>query len=357
MRLSKAAGTFDYPMRVAGYLLVIINVYLARLPELDSADLPIWLTLLFFIIYPHVAFASFVLKPTAKTESNSLLVDMLSIGVMANLVYFNPVVFLPYYIANSSAVYALKGPGLMLKGLIALVAGMLISIPLFGFELNLNFNTLGIIPAFFYLFVATHYMGYLSHLRGVVLNKAKAKAEIQANSDAVTKIANRRYFDLRLDEEWLRSYRSQTPLSMLAIDIDHFKAYNDLYGHPVGDDCLNQVAQAIAIQVTRSSDVVARTGGEEFNIILPNTNLEGAHIVAKKVLESIRSLEIEHNGSDAGDIVTVSVGVSSVIPVSSFSTRGLMLATDQALYQAKGEGRNCIAVKPLFKSNLPRVDA
>ena len=357
MRLSKAAGTFDYPMRVAGCLLVIINVYLARLPELDSADLPIWLTLLFFIIYPHIAFASFVFKPTVKTESNSMLVDMFSIGILANLVYFNPVIFLPYYIANSSAVYALKGPQLMLKGFIALVAGVLISIPIFGLELDLDFNTLGIIPAFTYLFVATHYVGYLSHLRGIVLNKAKAKAEIQANSDAVTKIANRRYFDLRLEEEWMRSYRSQTPLSMLAIDIDHFKAYNDLYGHPVGDDCLNQVAQAIAKKVTRVSDVVARTGGEEFNIILPNTNLEGAHIVAKKVLEAVRELEIEHNGSDAENIVTVSVGVSSVIPVSSFSTRGLMLASDQALYQAKDEGRNRIAVKPLFKSSIPKVDA
>ena len=343
-------------MRVAGYLFVIINVYLARLPELDSAYLPIWLILLFFIIYPHVAFASFVVKPSAKTESNSLLVDMLSIGIMANLVYFNPIIFLPYYIANSSAVYALKGPVLMIKGLVALVVGMLISIPIFGSEFRLDFNTWGMIPSFFYLFAATHYVGYLSHLRGIVLNKAKAKAEIQANSDAVTKIANRRYFDIRLEEEWLRSYRSQQPLSMLAIDIDHFKAYNDLYGHPVGDDCLNRVAQAIAKKVTRSSDVVARTGGEEFNIILPNTSLEGAGIVAQKVLEAVQTLNIEHKGSDAESFVTVSIGVSSVIPVSSFSTRGLMLATDQALYQAKDKGRNRIAVKPLFKESLSKVN-
>lgn len=338
-------------MRVAGYLLIIINVYLARLPELDSAHLPIWLTLLFFIIYPHIAFASFVLKPSEKTESNSLLVDMFSIGIMANLVYFNPVIFLPYYIANSSAVYALKGPSFMYKGFGALVLGMLVSVPLFGFELSADFNSLGMLPAFLYLFAATHYIGYLSHLRGIILNQAKNKAEVQANSCAVTKIANRRYFDFRLEDEWARSYRSQQALSMLAIDIDNFKAYNDLYDHPVGDDCLNQVAQAIAKSVTRSSDVVARTGGEEFNVILPNTNLEGAQIVAEKVLEAVRGLKIEHQGSEAAKIVTVSIGVSSVIPVSSFSTRGLMLATGQALYQAKDEGRNCLAVKPLFKAD------
>lgn len=343
-------------MRVAGYLLVIINVYLARLPELDSAYFSIWMILLFFILYPHIAFSSFVANPTAKTESNSLLIDMMSIGLMANLVYFNPVIFLAYYIANSSAIYALKGFGLMLKGFLAFIVGVLISIPFFGFEFRPDFSSLGIIPAFFYLFAATHYIAYLSHMRGLILNKAKVKAEIQANSDTITKIANRRYFDVRLEEEWARSYRSQQPISMLAIDIDNFKAYNDLYGHPLGDDCLNQVAQAIAKSVTRSSDVVARTGGEEFNIILPNTNLEGANRVAKKVLESIQVLKIEHAGSDVSNVVTVSIGVSSVIPVPSFSTRGLMLATDQALYQAKDEGRNCISVKTLFKVVTNKAD-
>jgi len=356
LKLSKTAGTFDYPMRVAGYLLVIINVYLARLPELDSVYLSIWMTLLFFILYPHIAFASFVVKPTAKTESNSLLIDMVSIGFMANLVYFNPVIFLPYYIANSSAIYALKGPLLMLKGLAALILGMLISIPLFGFEFRPDLTSFGIIPAFFYLFAATHYVGYLSHLRGIVLNKAKAKAEIQANSDAVTKIANRHYFDRKLEEKWWSSYQSQQPLSMLAIDIDNFKAYNDFYGHPRGDDCLNLVAQTIAKSVTRSNDLVARTGGEEFNIMLPNTNLDGAYMVAKKVLAAVEGLQIEHRGSETASVVTVSIGVSSIIPVSSFSSRGLMLVTDQALYQAKSEGRNCISVKPLFKVDSNKVD-
>ncbi len=356
MKLSKTAGTFDYPMRVAGYLLVIINVYLARLPELDSAYLSIWMILLFFILYPHIAFASFVLKPTAKTESNSLLIDMVSIGFMANLVYFNPVIFLPYYIANSAAIYALKGPALMVKGIFALIVGMLISIPLFGFEYRSDLASFGIVPAFLYLFVAVHYIGHLSHLRGVILNKAKAKAQSQANSDSVTNVANRRYFDVRLEEEWVRSFHSQQPLSLLAIDIDNFKAFNDLYGHSVGDDCLNQVAQSIAKHLTRSIYMVARTGGEEFNVILPNTNLESASSVAISLLEAIQALKIEHDASDTANVVTVSIGASSVIPVPSFSTRGLMLATDQALYQAKDEGRNRVSLKPLFKVNSNKVD-
>ncbi|EAQ65523.1 regulatory component of sensory transduction system [Marinomonas sp. MED121] len=356
MKLSKAAGTFDYPIRVAGCLLVMMNVYIARVPELDSTHLLIWIILLLFIIYPHIAFAKFVLNPTEKTEANSLLVDMFAIGLMANLVYFNPVIFLPYYIANSAAIYAMKGISLVFKGLLAAIIGALISIPIFGFEYRMDMNLYALIPSFLYLFLATHYVSYLSHLRGVILNKAKAKAEVQANSDSITKIANRRYFDRKLEEQWWRSYQSQQALSMLAIDIDFFKNYNDFYGHPLGDDCLNLVAQTIAGSVTRSSDLVARTGGEEFNIILPNTNLDGAYMVAKKVLAAIEALQIEHRGSDVSNVVTVSIGVSSIIPVASFSSRGLMLAADQALYQAKREGRNRISVKPLFKVDSSKAE-
>ena len=356
LKLSKAAGTFDYPMRVAGCLLFIISVYLVRLPELDSIYLSVWLSLLFFILYPHIAFAFFVVKPTAQTESNSLLVDMAIIGFMANLVYFNPVIFLPFYIANSSAIYAMKGFAFITKGALALIIGVLLSIPLYGFEFRPDLNSYGVIPAFIYLFAATHYVGYLSHVRGVILNKAKAKAEVQANSDAVTKIANRRYFDRKLEEQWWRSYQSQQALSLLAIDIDHFKQYNDFYGHPAGDDCLNLVAQTIAKSVTRSDDLVARTGGEEFNIILPNTNLDGAYMVAKKVLAAIEGLQLEHRGTEKAGVLTVSIGVSSIVPISSFSSRGLMLATDQALYQAKREGRNRISVKPLFKVDLNKAE-
>lgn len=343
-------------MRVAGCLLFIISVYLVRAPELDSVYLSVWISLLIFILYPHIAFACFVMRPTAKTESNSLLFDMLLIGFMANLVYFNPVIFLPFYIANSSAIYAMKGFSYIIKGLLALLVGMVISLPIFGFEYRSDFNSLAVIPAFIYLCAATHYVGYLSHVRGIILNKAKAKAEVQANRDSVTKIANRHYYDRKLEEQWWRSYQSQQPLSLLAIDIDHFKQYNDFYGHPMGDDCLNLVAQTIAKSITRSEDLVARTGGEEFNVILPNTNLDGAYMVAKKVLAAIEALQIEHRGSEITDVVTVSIGVSSIIPVSSFSSRGLMMATDQALYQAKREGRNRISVKPLFKVDLNKVE-
>ncbi len=350
MRLTRSAGTFVYPMRVIGYLFVIINVYFARLPEKDSADLVIWASMLVFIIYPHVAFDLFSLRPSTKTELSSLLFDMALIGFATNLLYFNPVLCLPFVIANSSANYAMRGPSFMFKGALTYLAGVLISIPILGFEFRMVFEVYELIPTYLYLIAITHYVGYISYVRGVVLIKAKEKAEVLANLDALTKIANRRRFDGTLETEWLRSYRTQEPLSMLALDIDFFKAYNDLYGHPTGDDCLNRVAQAIASKVTRSTDLVARTGGEEFNIILPNTSLEGASAVALKVLKAVQGLKIEHHGSQIEKIVTVSIGVASVIPVTSFSPRGLMLATDQALYQAKEDGRNCICIKKLFKA-------
>lgn len=348
VRLTRSAGTFVYPMRVAGYLFVIVNVYLARLPEREWADLVVWLHLMVVIVFPHIAFYLFTRHPSTKTELYSLHFDMVLIGITTNLLYFNPVLFLPFLISNSSANYAMRGPTFMFQGVIAYLCGLMLSFPLLGFEFRMTFSVYELIPAYFYLIAVTHYVGYISYVRGIVLIKAKKKAEVLANLDALTKIANRRRFDGTLEDEWQRSYDAQEPISMLALDIDYFKAYNDIYGHPTGDDCLNKVAQEIASKVTRSSDLVARTGGEEFSIILSNTSLEKASDIAQTVLKAIQGLKIEHNGSKISAVVTVSIGVVSIVPVTSFSPRGLMLATDQALYQAKKMGRNCICTKKLF---------
>ena len=158
--------------------------------------------------------------------------------------------------------------------------------------------------------------------------------------DSLTGIANRRKFDHKIQQEWLRLTREKAFLSLIIIDIDHFKLYNDSYGHQVGDDCLQQIAQTIARTIKRAADLVARYGGEEFAVILPSTDLEGATHVANCIKIAIEELEIPHTSSTVADYVTVSQGVATAIPTADDSFESLISTADLALYDAKDRGRN-----------------
>jgi diguanylate cyclase (GGDEF)-like protein len=162
--------------------------------------------------------------------------------------------------------------------------------------------------------------------------------------DALTQISNRRQFDERMVQEWKRLKREQLPLSLILCDVDYFKQYNDTYGHQAGDDCLYNIAQTLANAVRRPPDLAARYGGEEFVVLLPNTSLEGAKDVAKKIQTHILSLQLPHQKSAVSQYVTASFGVTSVIPTESITPEQLLLKADRALYQAKAEGRDCIVV-------------
>jgi len=164
-------------------------------------------------------------------------------------------------------------------------------------------------------------------------------------TDALTGVANRRSFNDAIQNEWRRCARSGMPLSVVMIDIDHFKRYNDAYGHQAGDACLKQVASTMLQCAGRPPDLLARYGGEEFVILLPQVDVPGAQTVAQRILESVRALAIPHRMSSVSDTVTVSLGVATSRPDEGGSPEGLVRCADDALYQAKKNGRNRFCVE------------
>ncbi|HEY9865110.1 MAG TPA: diguanylate cyclase [Candidatus Obscuribacterales bacterium] len=174
------------------------------------------------------------------------------------------------------------------------------------------------------------------------LHQVNQELENLANLDGLTQVANRRRFDQILEQEWLRLRREKLPLSLILADIDYFKLYNDTYGHLSGDDCLKQVAQTINQSLKRPADLVARYGGEEFVVILPNTSLPGAIQVAEKIREAIYNLQLSHEKSPEKGVVTLSLGVSSLIPLGDEKPQILIKKADKALYKAKNNGKNIV---------------
>lgn len=160
--------------------------------------------------------------------------------------------------------------------------------------------------------------------------------------DSLTGVANRRQFEQRLPEIWKHCCRNQLALSVVMLDVDFFKRFNDHYGHQEGDQCLRQVAQAISGSLRRGIDFVARYGGEEFICILPETPLSGAMNMAQNIVKAVQALHLEHVDSSFKE-VTISAGVSSVIPRQDLTWQSLIETADQQLYLAKERGRNQIA--------------
>lgn len=161
-----------------------------------------------------------------------------------------------------------------------------------------------------------------------------------AHIDGLTGVFNRRRFDEEVNLSWRHCLREQQPLSLLLIDLDYFKLFNDHYGHIAGDACLKTIAQALKNMPHRPRDLFARYGGEEFAYILPNTNESGAKHCATRVLNTVRDLQINHSESDVANFMTISIGVNTVIPKHDFSILNFIEQADQALYQAKLNGRN-----------------
>ncbi|HMZ57742.1 MAG TPA: diguanylate cyclase [Leptospiraceae bacterium] len=184
--------------------------------------------------------------------------------------------------------------------------------------------------------------------RTIALEKANEELSRLAILDGLTKIANRRRFDEYLNMEWKNHLREKSPITVILIDIDFFKLYNDCYGHQGGDECLKKTAETISGIPKRPGDLTARYGGEEFAVILPNTDSQGGFTVAETIRAAVISLAVPHLKSETESIVTLSLGVASVIPDKELTQEDLISMADRALYEAKHKGRNRTVV---FKDN------
>lgn len=172
------------------------------------------------------------------------------------------------------------------------------------------------------------------------LREANARLERFAQTDGLLQIANRGYFDKRLVEACSDAFRSRSPLGLLMIDVDYFKRYNDHYGHQAGDACLKVIAAAVSGALLRGTDLLARYGGEELAVILPDTDCQGTQQVADRILDAVTALALPHARSEVAEFVTVSIGGGSRIPPERLSGEALLKAADAALYRAKESGRN-----------------
>jgi two-component system cell cycle response regulator len=174
----------------------------------------------------------------------------------------------------------------------------------------------------------------------LALQDANQKLKELANLDGLTQVANRRCFNNRLQSEWQRLAPEKQPLSIILLDVDKFKFYNDYYGHLAGDDCLIRIGQTLQKVVRRPTDLAARYGGEEFVVLLANTDLKGGIQVAQNIQQGIHDLAIPHAESDVKEIVTVSLGIASLIPTLEVQPDTLVAYADKALYDAKQQGRD-----------------
>jgi two-component system chemotaxis family response regulator WspR len=164
------------------------------------------------------------------------------------------------------------------------------------------------------------------------------------HSDGLTGLSNRRYLDEYLSAEWRRGARDQSELSMLMIDVDNFKLYNDTYGHVAGDKVLKQIASTVEGCLGRSGDLAARFGGEEFAVVLPGTSIAGVRLLAEKIRREVEALRLPHSNSSAGRYVTISIGGAATVPAHEFAMTSLIETADLALYRAKRDGKNRVFV-------------
>lgn len=331
-----------YPLRTAGYLLAASSVYLAHKNDLS---LGVYAAAFLLLCQPHYAAMRVQIESSPASEARNMLIDMALVGVIGALVSFSPVILACYLLPNSAGNLATGGVRFAAKGFGVFVIGALVGGALFGFELKWPVTPIEYVPAAFYFALAVHFMGYLNHIRARDLVRSQRAAENLAYLDPLTGIRNRRSFDAEMERSWNWCEERREPLSLILLDVDFFKRFNDHHGHPAGDDCLRRVANAIR-RVSESRGLMAsRTGGEEFGVMVSGVDPTTVVAIAEQIRTAIQALGIKHGSSFVADNVTASVGVATALPSERFSPRGLLLAADEALYQAKESGRNRVEAR------------
>ena len=216
--------------------------------------------------------------------------------------------------------------------------------------------------------VRHHSKGYLARLQRDAAYRALDESQQKllemnralqrlSHVDGLTGLSNRRYLDEYLATEWKRAARELNEFSLLMIDVDNFKKFNDSQGHLAGDEVLKQVGNAVRQALHRPADLAARFGGEEFVVVLPGTGLEGARVLGERICKRVESLGISHAGSGAGAVVTVSIGGASTQPVRGGQSTDLLAAADEALYRAKHDGKNRAVLREMDLAKEDPADA
>lgn len=182
------------------------------------------------------------------------------------------------------------------------------------------------------------------------------RLSVLSMQDSLTQLANRRSFDEALEREWEKAWRSQSSIGVILCDVDYFKRYNDTYGHATGDECLRKVAAVLKRSIKRSFDIVARYGGEEFIVLLPNADIVETMAIAQRIRLEVEAMQLEHKGSQVSPFVTLSLGVSSIIPSSSLTPKAWLEIADAGLYEAKQSGRNRAVVQVVATEDFKEHD-
>ena len=351
------------------YMLRIIGCacgFLAVSPTFHHLDVPAvyWLyAIIGCFAWPHIAyFMSIRSRDTNRAEKRNCMIETFLGGILVPLMSFNLLPGSTLFAMVSMNNIGLSGVRFSLKGVVAFFFGILVVIPFTGTQIIFKANAsviLSCIPALIFYPQLVAWMAFalardLNKTRGTLEQQYRKLAEANikirdqrdlldniSKLDGLTGIPNRRHFDEYLEKQWQSLLRSNSVLSVLMIDIDHFKEYNDNYGHGKGDACLKQVAETLSRSVKRPNDMLARYGGDEFICALPGTDSGGAKKIAEEMRNNIMSLAIPHFHSSAADYVTISLGMATIQPAISVSVRRLLKAADQALYRAKNNSRNC----------------
>jgi diguanylate cyclase (GGDEF)-like protein len=287
----------------------------------------------------------------------SLVMLVASLGIVA-MVYFDPTPAKNYYYSGILLLIMGAFTFVSLRFLYAVSWALATTMAYESVAIFANHTDVNILIQNTFSIIATIIIGAFSNylmenylrrdfLNSLLLKHENRQLQIASHelrrlsiSDALTNLGNRRHFENVLDQEWLRAKRLEAPISLILLDIDFFKPYNDNYGHQAGDECLRLVAEAIGGFARRPEDTAARYGGEEFVLLLPGAELAQAAAIAEACRGSVESMVIRHGHSKVSNVVTVSAGVATMAPDSDTSRRDLVEAADKALYRAKSEGRN-----------------